>query len=524
MAPTLFGIHAWATCPNCDTEFNFGLQSDTDTGKLSVPFQEMTVYLGKCPKCGLPNHRLFADSVAGQTAVLTCDSETCQFRWKAELKDFSRSSVHRRELTLECPICQLRFRELLEQSNHTGGHKILVNKFAYRLGPPRRWDVIVFQMNEEKNYIKRLLGLPGEKISFRGGDLYVQGPGEEKPHLERKLDRPDVQKALWTKISDTKVRERGYNPEPAWKEVFEKDSGLEGKDLPARINSQWWKWLPEAQRPDANRWAVNVLQPPGRIAALKFNRRCVDFYNYNLFHPDSRSVAFHQVGDKKVAFTVRPSMGSGWIGGEIRDGDFTFQLRIPVGKPDPARPATLRRLPAEKDMSRYNPRREPPAEWKGLQAAAEVALPILSPSQVEFENVDDRIAVRLNGREAMAIEYESGSPELKPDDHYLMLLASDVTADFESVEVCRDVYYTQITSNVLPEVYEARMYDPSTHTYHVGSAAAAGANEYFPCGDNSPNSLDGRFWGTVPERNLMGKALLVFWPAWPTNWQPQFIR
>lgn len=39
--------------------------------------------------------------------------------------------------------------------------------------------------------------------------------------------------------------------------------------------------------------------------------------------------------------------------------------------------------------------------------------------------------------------------------------------------------------------------------------------EYFALGDNSYNSYDSRGWGTVPERNIMGRALIVYWPFWP---------
>jgi signal peptidase I len=41
------------------------------------------------------------------------------------------------------------------------------------------------------------------------------------------------------------------------------------------------------------------------------------------------------------------------------------------------------------------------------------------------------------------------------------------------------------------------------------------AARYFAMGDNSRNSSDGRFWGTVPQDNLMGRALFVYWPFLP---------
>ncbi len=37
-------------------------------------------------------------------------------------------------------------------------------------------------------------------------------------------------------------------------------------------------------------------------------------------------------------------------------------------------------------------------------------------------------------------------------------------------------------------------------------------DEYYALGDNSRNSLDSRFWGPVPERNLIGPATVVYWP------------
>jgi signal peptidase I len=40
-------------------------------------------------------------------------------------------------------------------------------------------------------------------------------------------------------------------------------------------------------------------------------------------------------------------------------------------------------------------------------------------------------------------------------------------------------------------------------------------NGYFALGDNSYNSYDSRYWGIVPDVNLVGRGLLVYWPFYP---------
>ena len=68
-----------------------------------------------------------------------------------------------------CPMC--RFTADLAPNNPQGqsyptydGDRILVAKFPYEFANPKRWDVIVFKYpgNSTMNYIKRLVGLPGE--------------------------------------------------------------------------------------------------------------------------------------------------------------------------------------------------------------------------------------------------------------------------------------------------------------------------------------------------------------------------
>lgn len=45
-----------------------------------------------------------------------------------------------------------------------------------------------------------------------------------------------------------------------------------------------------------------------------------------------------------------------------------------------------------------------------------------------------------------------------------------------------------------------------------GDSLKISRRSYFVLGDNTPNSRDGRYWGTVPRNNLVGPAVVVYWP------------
>jgi signal peptidase I len=74
------------------------------------------------------------------------------------------------------------------QPNFYEGQFILVNKLAYRLGAPERGDVLVFHNpnNLEEDYIKRIIGLPGDTIDIYNGEVFVNGQplAEDFPHNE----------------------------------------------------------------------------------------------------------------------------------------------------------------------------------------------------------------------------------------------------------------------------------------------------------------------------------------------------
>ena len=73
--------------------------------------------------------------------------------------------------------------DTLKDSDH-----IIINKFSYRFGDPKRFDVIVFQQSgKEHSYydIKRIIALPGEKLLMKDGVIYINDePLEEVVNVE----------------------------------------------------------------------------------------------------------------------------------------------------------------------------------------------------------------------------------------------------------------------------------------------------------------------------------------------------
>lgn len=62
--------------------------------------------------------------------------------------------------------------------------RLIVNKLIYAIREPERGEVLVFHATPEKDYIKRVIGLPGEQVEVRGGQLYIDGEPLPEPHLE----------------------------------------------------------------------------------------------------------------------------------------------------------------------------------------------------------------------------------------------------------------------------------------------------------------------------------------------------
>ncbi|MEX0641519.1 MAG: signal peptidase I [Pirellulales bacterium] len=147
MAPTLMGRHKDVYCPQCGHRFQVTASEEESDEALAARAQRgqqaaanYECVAGVCPMCrytmpmraNLPNE------------------------W---LANYSADDI----------------------KNHKSynGDRILVNKYVYTLDDPERWDIVVFHFpgDAQMNYIKRLVGLPGETLRIFQGDLFVKRDG-----------------------------------------------------------------------------------------------------------------------------------------------------------------------------------------------------------------------------------------------------------------------------------------------------------------------------------------------------------
>lgn len=65
------------------------------------------------------------------------------------------------------------------------GEFVLVNRLAYRIGTPTRGDIIVFRSTTETDLdlIKRIIGVPGDRVLIGGGHVAVNGQALDEPYI-----------------------------------------------------------------------------------------------------------------------------------------------------------------------------------------------------------------------------------------------------------------------------------------------------------------------------------------------------
>jgi signal peptidase I len=174
-------------------------------------------------------------------------------------------------------------------SRTSSGDRIMVTKFFYALADIARYDVIVFKfpLNQSRNFIKRVVGLPDEEILLYQGNLFAKRAGDDDFHVTRRP--PRTQEAIWINPAST----RSFFETPA---DFERHWDVDGPPPSVRDGQL-------SRNDDGETW-------------LRFKSRLLE-------DPDE-----HAVHDLRVAFELTPTNDKGEIVAEISNIYGKFELKV----------------------------------------------------------------------------------------------------------------------------------------------------------------------------------------------------
>ncbi|CAM2897710.1 signal peptidase I [Paenibacillus sediminis] len=75
------------------------------------------------------------------------------------------------------------------QPNFHTGERLIVNKIIYDIREPKRGEVIVFHVpSEGRDFIKRVIGLPGDTVKVVGDTVTVNGKVIDEPYIKKAID------------------------------------------------------------------------------------------------------------------------------------------------------------------------------------------------------------------------------------------------------------------------------------------------------------------------------------------------
>jgi signal peptidase I len=474
MAPTLLGAHLRFRCPDCGYQFdvNYSPPRNSDSDDPPIPAEGEAPTDVYCPNCGY--HVLAAPTRTSPQPV--------QY-----------------------------------------GDKILVLKYVYLLHPPRRWDVVVFKSPDHpeethytQNFIKRLVGLPGERLMVLDGDIFISN--QANPNWQIQVKPRDVQEALWRLVYDNDYFPQHVKREgqPDWVQPWRPVSG-----------SGW------DQGHDATTGRAFKFSNSSGSGELQFDpnansttQTLTDYLVYDLtreYHrfpsaagsPDDEGAI--AVSDLKLVVNYQRISGDGPLRLKL-----SRQESVPHTFTAEFNADTIRLLHATNaGESQIGP----------TLRLSDLGIKPADPIFIEFLNVDYRVTLRVNGKDAIVSTPQDYHPNIdwlmqqfnnqrhgKPGS--AVIEAGGQTCSLNHISLWRDVYYT----NRLPPSQGSR----AVNSGSPRSPAELGSGEYFVMGDNSAISEDARYWtdkidlphegldvqsGRVPEQFMLGQAVFVYWPA-----------
>jgi len=520
MAPGLLGFHRRIACPSCRYDFAFGVAFDdsVDSNSPFITEPEGSRRYATCPNCGQINI-----DVSGVP--------------------------------------------------NSHGDQLLVQKHVYDFRQPRRWEVVVFRnpASPGEAYVKRVTGLPGDRIQIINGDVFING----------QIARKDFQQQLATRIPVCNVHY--LSDDEDWLLPWELDEGWssdEGLLVTAAFaqdaatvenaETQWlrfrnWRWfgghhlaetplmdeealvdwsalkerhnsmpvawssrldfdderrvlrcegvMPDDLQKDLLRQATSASFKKAiyRLAALSHLSPVTDRYGYNAMVESPEYIVSDLMLRSKIAWTSQPD---------------TIQAQVPMGNQIFGVVVHPKTTQVELiDVDEHTVVRSGqfvPDKASQTQSDADSGQLL-----IEVSNFDQQVIVAINGKtcfdafeihdvdtstDALEATMAAG-PGQKLDAGKVAEIAIKVE---QQRRWALGVKGGSVRIEDL-EMFRDVFYTPGRRRNAVESEFTVPPNCYFVQGDNSPASSDSRNWpdACVPHRLLVGRPFLVHLPSRP---------
>ncbi len=397
-------------------------------------------------------------------------------------EDYVPRSGHLKSFRSRCPSCG-NYQPVGGTMPVANGDRILVLKCIYQFFEPKRWDVIVFKNppEPEVNYIKRLVGLPGESVQIIDGDVYIDGQISRKP--------PKVQNELWMPVYDN-----NYQPVDPCAFSFNHHRWQQ----PFRTGS-FSKWEIDKDRPTL----FHLDSPADTISTMTYRTKIGNDFRATYAYDEVEKYDYMPYySDLMVRFYCLANEPQGSIGISLSKYETTYRAKVDFSS------GVIVVTKQE----------------KGKEAVKLAGISIKHPAMnkftlVKFVNVDHQLIFQYGSEE---LTYDMGrgledTGRIRADIPPRLEILGSGKLTLSHVAIFRDIHYT-----------ERKYVNGPKEGRAIDKPFTLGEDEFFVLGDNSPNSEDCRWWtreglankglspyrvGIVPRDYLVGKALFVYWPS-----------
>lgn len=327
--------------------------------------------------------------------------------------------------------------------------RVIVDKLSYHYRDPERFEIAVFKypLDSSKNYIKRIVGMPGERLRIENGDLFVTPEGGEETILRRSRE---IQNAQLKRLDTDGLWNFQGGARDAWK-VEHRSSG----DRIIAVMKESGGVPRQAVAGFPNGTSITDDYLDGYPEGIK--DKVID---------QGKNSNYYPVPDLRVAAELTADADCSRVAIVLHEGGRRYRFEFP----GPAAPADEQ---ARIEAVGLDPALGPDQTY--AVPAAPLRLEAGDALEVEVQNLNDMLTLRVEGEDLCQLEIPPGASRAESRITIEVNAPAGKGAVLDDLKIWRDIHYTVLASK------QRSQWDiPEGH--------------YLVLGDNTQDSSDARDW------------------------------